>query len=653
MDIQQYSPRLNSDSADVSERPIAPALGTAVPVLKQGKHHNSGLSAPNAEEMATPLSSSEPVVSWQTVGASEKSPMPPPKGKYGSDGMFHYKDSNGERVYDISELVIQMKQGLHLEELTSYPEMVRYQCIDAEMSLSNKRPDIRQLLKDSITSDEYKIRVLVREVRYAPEPAAVALANVSSLQLKNSHLYELAFLLAKIDGCGVARHFREFGITDPQECFNVALSCLKAKPSGVPDLLENFSLTSAQRFRLALAMVESAAKEVCKHIGSYKIDDEADRIAVALACIPQGARYVARNFKSFGITDQGQIESLSQACALSDGAETAENVRNFSLKNKKFIRQLGLVCAREDGEAAEYFQNFGFDDLDYKMRFAMACAQSNGIATAAEVGEFGFPDDTPTRAFLWRLALACVTEDGNAIDFISNFEMLEPDRLYQLALKSLKNGASRNVSVFKSIVPGLYEPDGNRHFGRKVAPINLEGSTKQVVTLLLITDQNGGFESGNGEDNTWLLLGDTLAAMQQYPSFRFFAGNFHGGEHIPDPHPLLTLDESGRLPHEAVFDAMKVFGGKSPLANLSSSQIAVLAQIDAANFANYFRIRAKGDLVPQTKLDNLIARLKKVGIVLTPEELKAALSVVTQGNKDQVFLQARNKAFLQEVTRPK
>ena len=115
MDIQQHSPRLNPDSADVGERPEAPALGTAVPVFKQGQHHDSGLSAPNAEEMATPLPSSEPVVSSKTAGAPEKMPMPPPEGRYVA-GMFHYKDSNGERVYDIRELVIQMKQGLLLEE---------------------------------------------------------------------------------------------------------------------------------------------------------------------------------------------------------------------------------------------------------------------------------------------------------------------------------------------------------------------------------------------------------------------------------------------------------------------------------------------------------------------------------------------------------
>ena len=645
MDVQQLSPRLNEDSADVGDRPVAPVLDPAVPLLKQGEHHDSCLSAPNAEEMATPMSSSAPAMRSQTTVTPEKSPIPALEGRYVAGTIFRYKDGNGEVDYDIQAIIKELSSK-DLTAVTKYPDRVRYECY-VSVYRWDIYPGLLQFLKETITSDEYIIRILAIEVRYQNEPALAALIRVRGLQLKKPGLFGLACLLAEFDGIGVARYFEEFSVTDPQECFSVALACLEGNPRGVPDLLGNFRLTYTQRLQLALAMLESAAEEVCEYIANYDLADEMDRINVALACIPQGARFVVRNFRSFGITDQRHIEILAQACGLADGEETAENVGNFGLKNQKFIRQLGLVCAREDGSAAEYFQNFGCDDLDYKMRFSMACAQSNGWATAANVEEFEFPDDTQTRAFLWRLALACVNQNCNAVDYIYKFGMLEPDRLYQLGLKGLKNGARRNVPVFKSIFPELYESDGKRHLGRKVAPINLEGSTKQVVTLLLITDQNCGFYSDIGEDNAWLLLGDTLAAMQQYPAFRFFARNFFGGEYIPDP--LLTLDEGGRLPHEAVCDAMKVFGGGGPLATLSAPQIAALAQIDSTNFSNYFRIHAKGDLVPQTKLDNPIARLKKAGIVLTSDELKAALSVVTQGNKDQVFLQARNKAFLQEV----
>jgi hypothetical protein len=151
MDIPRLSPRSDSAATDLARLPGNSAPGAASPILKQGESHDSSLSASDADEVLEPLQSSAPVVHSKTPGVQEKSPTPPPEGRYGAAGVFHYKDGTGQRDYYIPELIMDLLHGVQAD-LTAYPEMVRYKCFDL-MTRSKGRADIRQLLKDSITSD--------------------------------------------------------------------------------------------------------------------------------------------------------------------------------------------------------------------------------------------------------------------------------------------------------------------------------------------------------------------------------------------------------------------------------------------------------------------------------------------------------------------
>jgi hypothetical protein len=259
--------------------------------------------------------------------------------------------------------------------------------------------------------------------------------------------------------------------------------------------------------QLALAMPKTAARDVCKNLENYVGFANSDHtFAILMDCVRQAGAFVAeffpaelagsdrafelamkctqrsawevaQHFQKFGITDQKQIEKLAQACALANGEATAQYVKNFGLTNLQFIRQLGIICAGQNGMAARYFSNFGVDDLDYKMRFAMACARSDGYSTAAFLKDFGFSDDASTRAFLWRLALVCANQNGATVQSITNFGIVDPDQLYQLALKCFKNGAQGRASYFEVLFPGLFPLDGG-----KIDSVNFGGTTKQIVT---------------------------------------------------------------------------------------------------------------------------------------------------------------------------
>jgi hypothetical protein len=351
---------------------------------------------------------------------------------------------------DINLLIFEMRSGnLAIDTLSAYSEQVRFELLDGftkgrHRTRINTGKSIEEKLvliaKFAISSPEYMFATCYLLTETGPQ----ALRLFARCRPADPAVCQFACDCAqtsKEDAQDIAREFAGFAelrLHDEKSRFEIAKACFLSDPEAASRYLPNFNLTAPQRISLLisaagiipketalqlvhfqlpeldkqkvlLACARCPESEIADNFEKLEIDDEAFTFELIKACIIAGrACDVARSFKSYALKSPEYTRSLLMLCAKNNGEFTLEYIDNFGVEDFDYLGEVGLVCARQNGDAAAHFSKLGARDLEYKLRFARACAEgaSAGWRAAGQFRELAIPPGSVTEKVLHEIALA-------------------------------------------------------------------------------------------------------------------------------------------------------------------------------------------------------------------------------------------------------
>lgn len=165
---------------------------------------------------------------------------------------------------------------------------------------------------------EEKERFEVAKVA-AKHPGSGIDCGIDNYDLNDEHKFEIAMILAGVERYGIARHISFFKITDPDKLFEIAKLTVKSNPSSLIGYIkENFNiLRPEQRFEIAKMAALLEPKDTAEWFKHFEIRDESQRFVIAKLVIQDRDQliYISSDIAyHFALSYDHRVELFAEAC---------------------------------------------------------------------------------------------------------------------------------------------------------------------------------------------------------------------------------------------------------------------------------------------------------------------------------------------------